>query len=592
MSPDHSRADFRRPGPTRVLGWALGLFLLAVGPAAAYVVRTTPEGQPYRVDPARTPTLKYFLGTSGSARGVWSNEWNAARAAFAQWQAVPGGRLRFDEGGSSPGLSAIPIEDRRVDVVWVSPGVHPVPALGGPVVLAAGQIAAAWFVDNGAGVILQAVILVNRDLDYLTDYGAVSANRPFLESVVLHEIGHVLGLNHAPLGGATLWWFQGGGVGPAAGLSADEVAFVQAEYGTDSIRATRGIFSGRVLLGSQPVLGAVVTAESADGLAVSSTLSRADGRYTLAGLPVGDYRLRVTPLDSGLNSDTYLVRAADIAPSGANEYFSAATGFGMVTSAPVTVLAGRTVSRDISVVAATAPFRIVEMRVGLERADRQSGDQPVGMPASASNLWLGVYLSPGAPAGVRLGITGGGWTAGVPEILPGALRQLTLVQVPLAILPGALAGLRSVWVEGGGHTAWANGFVEVMPAAPDDDFNGLDDLFQRAHFAPFTRPEAQPGADPDGDGWTNRREAPGGTSPVDRLSIPLVLARPAWEVGGLRLGWSSVAGRRYQLWQRAPEASAAWTRLGPAVLANGESMTGLDTGAASGARMYRVTQEN
>ncbi|MFM8359780.1 MAG: hypothetical protein ACKOET_14645, partial [Verrucomicrobiota bacterium] len=145
------------------LALVFGLLLLAVRPASAYVVRTTPEGQPYRVDPARTPTLKYFLGSSGSARGVWSNEWNAVRAAFAQWQAVPGGRLRFDEGGSSPGLSAIPLEDRRVDVVWVSPGVHPVPALGGPVVLAAGQIAAAWFVDDGAGVILQAVILVNRD---------------------------------------------------------------------------------------------------------------------------------------------------------------------------------------------------------------------------------------------------------------------------------------------------------------------------------------------------------------------------------------------------------------------------------------------
>ncbi|MFM8357420.1 MAG: hypothetical protein ACKOET_02570, partial [Verrucomicrobiota bacterium] len=308
--------------------------------------------------------------------------------------------------------------------------------------------------------------------------------------------------------------------------------------------------------------------------------------------PVGDYRLRVTPLDAGLNSDAYLVRAADLAPSGANEYFSAATGFGTVTSAPVTVMASRTVTRDIPVVVATAPFRIVEMRVGLGRSDRQSGDQPVGMPASGSNLWLGVYLSPGAPAGLRLGITGDGWTAGEPEILPGALRQLTLVQAPLAILPGAASGLRSVWVEGGGHTAWANGFVDVSPAAPDDDFNGLDDHFQRAHFAPFTRAEAQPAADPDGDGWINRREAQGGTSPVDRLSIPLLLTRPGWEVGGVRVGWSSVAGRRYQLWHRAPEAAAAWIRLGTAATAGGESMTGFDAGVTAGSRMYRVTQEN
>lgn len=544
-----TRANSRTRGNRAWQRALLFLAVLAFGwpPAHGYVRRFTPEGAPYRIDFGYTPILRYHLAPTGSARGVLSNEWTNVRAAFDQWQAIPGTRIRFSEGSSSPALTAIPIEDGRIDVHWVSPGLFSVPALGGSVSLQAGQIASAWFVDDGTGVVLQAVILINRDLDYLTDYEADSATRPFLESVVLHEIGHVLGLNHAVAGGATMWWFQGGGVGTGTGLSEDDRAFARSEYGTPSTVAGLGSVRGSVRRNGAAVLGALVVVESADGEVLAATVTRASGTFDLRGLPPGPGRVSVRPLDPDGPSDAFLVRGREIDVSAAAEYLAAATDFAPPAAIDRVISAGGIVTADFQVSTTAPTWRIVEMRTGGAESGRSSSDGGLVLPAGTDGFWVGVYLQGTIPADARLSVTGPGITVGTTRVIPGALRQLTLVQAPVSVAPDTPASLRTLTVTAGGSTATAPGFVEIRPIAPDDNHDGVDDRFQRRYFAPFTLPDAGPERDPDGDGFVNRRESLMGSNPLDPASVAYRIVDLQLDPGGVRLRVETAPGRRYQV---------------------------------------------
>ena len=543
------RNHLHRPPARAVLWTFLALALVATrwAPLHGSVRRFTPEGAPYRVDFDYTPILRYHLASSGSVRGVLSNEWTNVRAAFDQWQAIPCTRIRFSEGTPSPALTAIPIEDGRIDVHWVSPGLFSVPALGGSVSLQAGQIASAWFVDDGTGVVLQSVILINRDLDYLTDYEADSATRPFLESVVLHEIGHVLGLNHAVLGGATMWWFQGGGVGTAAGLSEDERTFAAAEYGTVATRAGRGSVRGTVRRNGAAVLGAVVIVESADARVLAATVTRANGQFDIPGLPPGPVRITARPLDPDSPSDAFLIRGREIDVSAASEYLSGATDFSPPAPVDRSVTAGGTAAADFQVASATPAWRIVEMRTGRAESGRSSSDAGLVLPADGSTGWVGVYVQGPVPGDALLAVKGPGLVIGETRVLPAALRQLTLVQATVSVEPGSAASLRTLEVTAGGVTQRAPGFVEIGPTAPDDNHDGVDDRFQRRYFAPFTSPDAGPERDPDGDGFVNRRESLMGSNPLDPESVAYRIVDLRLAPSEIRLRVETAPGRRYQV---------------------------------------------
>jgi hypothetical protein len=553
----------------RLAGWLLAA-LLALGgwsPAAAFVQRRNADGQFHVAPFGRTPALRYYLGTAGTARGVLSNEWTNVRAAFGQWQAVPGTVLRFEEGGTITGTTAIPQQDGRVDVLWVAPGTYPTPAFGEGTVLALGtlNLAITYLVNDEFG--FQAVILINRNQDFLTGFDEQSANRTFLEAVVLHELGHVLGLNHSPLGGATMWWTTAGGVGPAAGLSTDEVAFAQAIYGTAATRAALGEIRGRVTRGGANVLGALVSVLTTNGLVHSAAVSGADGTYRLPGLPPGAYTLRFAPLDPDANvanrGDLHLVRGLELDVTTFREYVNGATNFVPQTNGPAVVAAGNVTTVNAAVTPGQPPFRITELRPEFLPGARSSGDFPLQLPPGASNAWVGVYLPGFAFTNATLRVSGDGLTFGATQVLPGALRQLTLVQAPVTVASNATPGLRRIIVSAGGAAAEAVGFAEVAAAEPDYNFDGLADRFQRRYFHPFTQAEAGPERDPDNDGFVNRREARMGSDPLDAASVAYRLLGLELGAGGARITGETAPGRRYQLWGRADTAPVpGWQALG------------------------------
>jgi hypothetical protein len=173
--------------------------------------------------------------------------------------------------------------------------------------------ATSFLVDAITGDILEADVFFNATFPW----SVAPAGDPLrfdLESVAVHEIGHVLGLGHSALGETDL--LAGGrrrviasgsvmfpiafGPGNIADrrLQPDDVAGVSALYPAGNFRTTTGVARGRVRLAGRGVLGAHVTAfHLATGVLVGGFALTEQGEFEIAGLAPGPHIIRVEPLD-------------------------------------------------------------------------------------------------------------------------------------------------------------------------------------------------------------------------------------------------------------------------------------------------------
>lgn len=124
-----------------------------------------------------------------------------------------------------------------------------------------------------------------------------------LEATFVHEIGHLLGLEHSGVVGATMQPRQGrNGLfkSPAIAartLSQDDRAGARSVYGPSS---GSGVIAGTIsYVDGSPGFGAHVWAEdAATGRVMSSSIALADGRYRIGGLPPGVYHVIAEYLDN------------------------------------------------------------------------------------------------------------------------------------------------------------------------------------------------------------------------------------------------------------------------------------------------------
>lgn len=128
-----------------------------------------------------------------------------------------------------------------------------------------------------------------------------------LEATFTHEIGHLLGLEHSGVLGATMQprlakngVYNLPSLSPRS-LSDDDRAGVRAIYGARlrSLRA-RGSIAGTITFASgAPVFGANIWAEDIlTGRVIAGNITLMSGAYRIGGLPPGSYRVVAQALDS------------------------------------------------------------------------------------------------------------------------------------------------------------------------------------------------------------------------------------------------------------------------------------------------------
>jgi Matrixin/Carboxypeptidase regulatory-like domain len=257
--------------------------------------------------------IGYFISDNPGNGLTPADLMGAAARATATWSQVESANVRFSFQGTTS-AQAEGIDGRTVLGFINRPDLDRV--LG----------ATSFMIDARTGEIAEADIFFNsRFLFSATANG--QADRIDLESVVLHELGHLLGLGHSAIGeterisnggrrvigsGAVMFpiALTSGAIADRV-LQPDDIAGISDLYPAGTANDTGGIV-GRVTKNGQGVIGAHVVAFSPEsGIVVGNFTLNSNGDFVIAQLPPGPYILRVEPLDDA-DPDSFFPAAIDI----------------------------------------------------------------------------------------------------------------------------------------------------------------------------------------------------------------------------------------------------------------------------------------
>ncbi len=244
--------------------------------------------------------VRYYVTDRGTT-GVTSTQFrDAAARAFSTWQNVATASVSSQFAGFT---SANPDEEDSQNTLGFETRADLERVLG----------TTNFLFDDVTGEIVEADIFFNSAFPWSVASGGETGKFD-LESIILHETGHLFGLGHSALGETELQAGGGRRVIAAGAVmfpiafspgnvsdrtpTPDDIAGLSELYPRAGFSSESGSISGRVTKNGQGVVGAhVVAFNPSTGSLVGNFSLDSRGAFTIASLAPGPYIIRVEPLD-------------------------------------------------------------------------------------------------------------------------------------------------------------------------------------------------------------------------------------------------------------------------------------------------------
>lgn len=355
---------------------------------------------------------------------------SAVQIAMSRWNEVDRSALNFSLGADAPGANYnggdhVIYYDADNSSGWFN---------GGSMTVAVTPI----IYNTGDGKIIDIDVLFNgRRWNFDTQSGTTAFD---IQDVLTHELGHVAGLDHSPVHGASMWPYVSPGQWLHRSLTPDDQSGAVAVARAGGIAQLRGELRRA---DSSPIRGGAVGAVRAlDGRLAAVALSDKDGKWVMKAVPPGDYHLYCFPVE-GVTSGAELTSNAAVETD-----FGAAFLGG--TASPLQLSLGNGQTLNVGTVTAAA-----------DAAVRDNFGHAIVLERGGPTQSVSIY-------GVNFNNGVGNMFEFSPYItLGGVTSDDGLFSAPVTVGPNCPPGSYDLFIElGNGELECVPGAIEVVDPAP------------------------------------------------------------------------------------------------------------------------------